>query len=80
MATKTVTVKCSDGKTRTFKRGKQGRTPSPDKKVGVPFRLPLSWIAKMDAILEKTGETRQAFIEDAVREKLFPVTQELLIH
>ena len=75
MASNTFSMRCADRKIHTFSRRKQGRTPSADPKEIVPLRLHKSWRTR----IAEMGMNEQAFIEDAVRDALFPVLQELLI-
>ena len=67
-------MRCADGTARRFVRGQQGRRPSGDPKENVPLRLHRSMRAK----IAETGMSEQEFIENAVRDALIPVIQELL--
>ena len=74
MAANFYETRCADGKIYQFARGKQGRHPSGDPKENVPLRLHRSMRAKIAEI----GMSEQEFVENAVRDALFVVSQELL--
>jgi len=67
-------MRCADGIIRRFARGQQGRHLSADPKENVPLRLHRS----MRARIAEMGMSEQEFIENAVRDALIPVIQELL--
>ena len=74
MASNLYFSQCVDGKIYQFMRGKQGRRPSADPKENVPLRLHRS----MRSRIAEMGMSEQEFIENAVRDALIPVIQELL--
>ena len=74
MASKTYLMQCADGTMHRFIRGKQGRKPSDDPKEIVPLRLHRSMRAK----IAEMRMNEQEFIENSVRNALFPVLRELL--